>query len=520
MDVSLRQETPQQPSGEGKAGGPSDAASAAKPEGRFKAFVKQFFKFGLVGVSNTAISYLIYASMIFFGCHYLVASITSFVISVAWSFYWNNRMVFTLGEGESRTWWHTLLKTYAAYSFTGLILNNILLFVWVDVLGISAYIAFFLNLIVSVPTNFLINKYWAFRKTKTDASASSTEVASASRETPTDPVAQTDNAVDILSAGGAAEPAVPSVLSDAYVRPESASGVATVPRPVSRSDRDTGTATYTVADVQRVNTIILTEIDRICRSHGLTYFLSEGTLLGAIRHQGAIPWDDDADISMPRGDFERFLQIAPRELGPEFELSTPADYGDRGFFDFIIHVNYLNSRVTDPDGKMAFYRGKLNHIHVDIFILDGATCGFSQSWRRARLKLYYGLSWSHRFELDYDNYYSAQKPIVYFLSHLGRRFRQSTLNGRYDTVSRSAGDAASSFFIGNTLLEELDRVYPKAWFEPVVETEYEGHSFYVPAGYEKILEELYGDWRELPPVEKRVPEHYDLADPFFQIGER
>lgn len=143
-----------------------DAAPSEEPRGfkaKFKALFVQFIKFGIVGLTNTAISYGIYAGMLFIGCHYIVANITQFVLSVAWSYYWNNRMVFTLDEGQHRVWWKSLLKTYAAYAFTGLFLNSILLVLWVDVLGISAYIAFFLNLIVSIPTNFLINRFWAFR---------------------------------------------------------------------------------------------------------------------------------------------------------------------------------------------------------------------------------------------------------------------------------------------------------------------------------------------------------------------
>lgn len=131
----------------------------------------QFVKFGIVGVSNTLISYMLYTSgllimryfMLFGQMDYLVAQIVSFILSVLWSFFWNNRMVFVLEEGKKRSIWRALLKTYVSYSFTGLFLNSILLVLWVQVLGISEFIAPFINLIISVPTNFLINKFWAFR---------------------------------------------------------------------------------------------------------------------------------------------------------------------------------------------------------------------------------------------------------------------------------------------------------------------------------------------------------------------
>lgn len=124
----------------------------------------QFIKFGLVGVTNTAVSYGIYALILWLGGHYLLASVVSFVVSVAWSFLLNNRFVFQREAGETRVWWKVLLKTYLSYGFTGLLLANALLYLWIDVLGVNEYLAFFINLIITVPTNFLLNKLWAFRK--------------------------------------------------------------------------------------------------------------------------------------------------------------------------------------------------------------------------------------------------------------------------------------------------------------------------------------------------------------------
>ena len=133
--------------------------------------IEQFIKFACVGLSNTALSYFLYAGSLLlmrqtsipvkFGIY--IAHTVQFVISVAWSFFWNNRFVFKLEEGQHRTWWKALLKTYAAYAFTGLLVNALLLGLWVNVLGISEFIAPFINLIFNVPLNFVINKFWAFR---------------------------------------------------------------------------------------------------------------------------------------------------------------------------------------------------------------------------------------------------------------------------------------------------------------------------------------------------------------------
>ena len=138
------------------------------PEGQQKAFI-QFVKFGIVGVSNTLLSYVINVAALLalspfrLTWDYFAANVIAFVLSVAWSFFWNNKYVFKPAEGEKRNIWAALLKTYISYAVTGLALANILSYIWVDVIGISKYIAPLLNLVISVPVNFLLNKLWAFK---------------------------------------------------------------------------------------------------------------------------------------------------------------------------------------------------------------------------------------------------------------------------------------------------------------------------------------------------------------------
>lgn len=132
-----------------------------KKKAWFRSLV-QFIKFGIVGLSNTLISYVVYLVGVRFGMHYLLASVLGFVISVLNSFYWNNKYVFQQGD-EERNLWLTLVKTFMAYASTGLVLANILLYIWVDVLGISEYLGPIINLVITVPLNFMINKLWAFR---------------------------------------------------------------------------------------------------------------------------------------------------------------------------------------------------------------------------------------------------------------------------------------------------------------------------------------------------------------------
>ena len=147
----------------------------------------QFIKFGLVGVSNTLISEGIYCVLVFFKVPYLLAYFIGFMVSVLNAYYWSNKYVFKAdpGQGE-RVWWKVLLKTYAAY-FWGFAVSSALLMFWIDFVelpqymggvadvfaghGFSRFDAQFLgealaagiNLLITVPMNYFVNKYWAYK---------------------------------------------------------------------------------------------------------------------------------------------------------------------------------------------------------------------------------------------------------------------------------------------------------------------------------------------------------------------
>jgi len=133
--------------------------------------IMQFIKFGLIGVTNTLVNYIVYLISLWcfdifikkFSYNYLLAQAMGFFISVLWSYYWNNKYVFVASEGEKRSAVKTLIKTYISYSFTGLFLNMVILFVCVDLMGIPAFIAPVVTIFIAVPVNFLINKFWAYR---------------------------------------------------------------------------------------------------------------------------------------------------------------------------------------------------------------------------------------------------------------------------------------------------------------------------------------------------------------------
>lgn len=132
----------------------------------------QFIKFGIVGLSNTIIGYTIYAITLFVlrrlgimtSCDVYFAQFVMFLLSVAWSFYWNNRFVFVNNSDRKNNVLIMLMKSYISYAFTGLLLSEVLLAIWVGVLRINGFIAPIINLFVTVPLNYVLQKRWVFNK--------------------------------------------------------------------------------------------------------------------------------------------------------------------------------------------------------------------------------------------------------------------------------------------------------------------------------------------------------------------
>ncbi len=119
----------------------------------------QFIKFGIVGVSNTAIALAVYYFLLWIGAAYLLANTVSWIVSVFNAFYWNNRYVFK----NDIPWFKALIKTYISYG-ASFVAASILLVIFVEWFGISDKIAPLLTLIISIPMNFILNKYWTFKK--------------------------------------------------------------------------------------------------------------------------------------------------------------------------------------------------------------------------------------------------------------------------------------------------------------------------------------------------------------------
>lgn len=123
----------------------------------------QFFKFGIVGIVNTVLSYAVYVLCVLLGCHYLLANVLGFAVGITNAFYWGNKYVFVEEASKIRCAMLTFLKLCLTYGSTGILLNSLMLYLLVEQCHISSLIAQLACLVITVPLNFLINKFWTYK---------------------------------------------------------------------------------------------------------------------------------------------------------------------------------------------------------------------------------------------------------------------------------------------------------------------------------------------------------------------
>lgn len=223
---------------------------------------------------------------------------------------------------------------------------------------------------------------------------------------------------------------------------------------------------------------ILDEIDRICKKHGLQYFLMWGTLIGAIRHKGFIPWDDDIDISMPIKDYKKFLKIAQKEFNDEFFLQTSAT--DKYHPTYFAKVRLNNTAFYSKDDKNL----KKHHgIFVDIiplFNYDKKPFILTKIQRKIGERL---ISCVHgkREKINIGNRFVKKLPDGILF-----RLRDLFLNTK-----------GQHFYSWGFYFDKSD-------FFPSKEIEFCGKKYPAPNEYDKVLRQIYGDYMQLPPEDKRV----------------
>jgi lipopolysaccharide cholinephosphotransferase len=235
---------------------------------------------------------------------------------------------------------------------------------------------------------------------------------------------------------------------------------------------------------------LLTEFDRICRANDIGYVLFAGSALGAVRHQGFIPWDDDLDVAMLRADYERFLQIAPCQLGGKYYLQGEFSAHWPMFFSKLRkNGTACMERFIPRDEQM--HQG----IYLDIFPVDNLSdSGFMRKLQFAASKVVIAKGLSRR------GYLTDSKAKKLFMAFC-RAVPMAPLAKLARLDKKTQTQNVHTFFGAASRYEK--NVFPRVWFAERAMVDFEGKSVPISAYADEMLTLIYGDYRTPPPEEER-----------------
>lgn len=258
---------------------------------------------------------------------------------------------------------------------------------------------------------------------------------------------------------------------------------------------------------------ILLAVDQFCRENSLTYYLGEGTLLGAMRHGGYIPWDDDVDLLMPREDYDKFLELAKTKLPEGYQLDS-----------FQTNKNHA-SIVTNVEmtQKVPYVKKRLEGIALnigpclDIFPLDYVPEERSKAleMRKKKISVLRRAIWI-KSGLHKRSWYNTlrRRVTLYYPHKLYGLFRSvRSMHEASEKIATATNDPKHKYLaVFSSLYKITKETFPKEYFGTPRYVDFEGHMLPVPAEAEKVLTHIYGDYMAYPPVSARSSKHYFSLD--------
>lgn len=256
----------------------------------------------------------------------------------------------------------------------------------------------------------------------------------------------------------------------------------------------------TLLEMREIQLQILDVVDSFCRSHNLRYSLAAGSLLGAVRHHGYIPWDDDIDIMMPRPDYDVFAETF---VGFNSNLVLQDVQTD--------HFHYLPwAKVYDNRTELIQYNS-VGGVYIDIFPIDGLPdktllVDYYKNKQKISKLLWQSREINYRYMPDY----SISLKIKTFIKRFVFPSRNKVIV-RWKKLYNTYPYESSKYAGAITSIYGMREHMPKTVFDNYVDLPFEGKYYKCIKAYDSYLSKLYGDYMRLPPVEKRVSHHNNVV---------
>lgn len=253
---------------------------------------------------------------------------------------------------------------------------------------------------------------------------------------------------------------------------------------------------------------MLVDVKTVCDKYGIDYLLGYGTLIGAVRHQGFIPWDDDIDIMMLRSEFERFKEVFCSEFPGKYEIVEPLS--DPHYVSKMVKI-YKKGTVYIEIPTAGV--GGPDMIFIDLFLVDNVQ---APGWKQKLKRLAYNFASrassvcvdyqypsepilkTCKANLELKKYYDSRRALGFIFSHLGGMRFYLELCEKLSRQKKETG------WLGTPATGDyIDGIYPERIFKESVELPFCGYMMRAPRDYDEYLRVMFGDYMQLPPPEKR-----------------
>lgn len=241
---------------------------------------------------------------------------------------------------------------------------------------------------------------------------------------------------------------------------------------------------------------ILREVHRICEKHNIRYFLSDGTLLGAVRHKGFIPWDDDLDISMPREDYDKFMKIAPSELTEDYFMQTIETDPYYKLYHVPLKIRHNKSLfLEEGEDNKKYHQG----IYIDIFPLDKAPDSKAKFSFQSKLSKFLLVAKMKIATRDFPSFNFFFRTITQML---GKLVSFKIVKGILFATHKWNKESKGEYYTQGVELIWSNAFKAEDLF-PLKKIQFEDGEFWAPNNAENILTEMFGDFMKLPPEDQR-----------------